>query len=103
MTLRTQMATDLADVFDTDTFAETVTYAGSSVTGIVDYGEDQELDTDATATRATLYVRASEVADPTYRDEVVIGSDTWYVLRVVQGDADVWELELMRDERPVIR
>ena len=108
MSLATQIATDLSKIYSTDEFAQAVTYAGSSVTGIVSYTEDLDQrgavysSHSSHAATAELRVRKSEVASPAYRDTVVIGSVTWRVRRVISGDGHDWLLLLERGERPVI-
>ena len=104
MTFKTQMTSDLSVFFDSDEFAETVTYNGESIEAVIDYGEDLDRIEagDAVAAMATIYVEVSDVADPDYRDTVVIGSDTWRVRNIVKGDGYVWKLDIKRDERPVL-
>ena len=101
MTLKTQMTSDLSTFFNTDEFAETVSYNGSDISGVVDFGEDLNEQSDGLQAVATLYIKKSDVADPNYRDTVVIDSVTWRVSRVSEGDGAVWKLGLTRDERPI--
>ena len=101
MTLKTQMTSDLATFFNTDEFADMVSYNGSDIDGVVDFGEDLNEQTDSLKAMATLYIKKSDVVDPDYRDTVVIDSVTWHVSNVQEGDSDVWKLNLTRDERPV--
>jgi hypothetical protein len=104
MTLAEQLTTDLPVFFDTDDFARTVTYNGAEISAIVDYGVSPDGEN---ARTARLIVKVSDVPDPAYRDTVVIGSATFRVFRdpgkevAVKGDGHVWELSLVRDERPV--
>jgi len=102
MTLAAEMTTDLTAFFDTDAHATAVTYAGAAVTAIVDYGENLDEMEGAALSRAIIWVKVSDVAAPAYRDAVVIGSDTWTVRRVMTGDGYVWQIEIQRDERPMI-
>lgn len=101
MTLKTQMTSDLATFFNTDEFADTVSYNGSDILGVVDFGEDLNEQTDGLQALATLFVKKSDVADPNYRDTVVINSVTWHVSNVQEGDSDVWKLGIKKDQRPV--
>ncbi|OPY78286.1 MAG: hypothetical protein A4E65_02309 [Syntrophorhabdus sp. PtaU1.Bin153] len=109
MTLKTDITADLDNVaFDTDEFAEAVTYNAVSINAIVQYGIDPTQDFDngwqkSSAAEATIIVKVSDVASPQYQDTVVIGSTTYYVQRIVKGDAYTWTLELTTDERPRLR
>lgn len=104
MTLADQLTTDLPVFFDTDDFGQTITYNGSSIIAIVDYGISPAGEN---ARTARIVVKASDVPAPAYRDLAIIGSDTWRVFRdpkqevAVKGDGHVWELTLIRDERPM--
>ena len=95
------MTSDLSTFFNTDEFAETVSYNGSDISGVVDFGEDLNEQSDGLQAVATLYIKKSDVADPNYRDTVVIDSVTWRVSRVSEGDGAVWKLGLTRDESPI--
>lgn len=104
MTLAEQLTTDLSVFFDTDDFATTITYNGTDILALVDYGLDSDGDN---ARTARIVVKASDVPAPAYRDTVVISGTTWRVFRdpdkevAVKGDGQVWEMSLIRDERPV--
>lgn len=104
MTLQDDINTDLGEHhFNTDDFAQTVTYNGSDIPALVDYGI---YDSGENARTARLIVRASDVAAPAYRDTMVISGTSWRVFAdpdrevAVKGDGHVWELALIRDERP---
>lgn len=103
MTLKTQMTSDLSVFFNTDDFAQSVTYAGKAVNALVILGEnlDDAGSRESAMARGQIVVKVSDVATPAYRDAVVIGSDTWRVRRIVYGDGLVWKLDIYRDERPV--
>ena len=103
MTFKDDRAADQSVFFNTDEFAETVTYQGSAITALVSYGQDPKRDANSHRAEAQLLVKASDVAAPAYRDTVGIGSDTWYVLRKEKADDDTWLLTLYRDERPFPR
>jgi len=103
MTLADQLSTDLSVFFDADDFAQTITYNGASINALVDYGM---YGSGENARTARIIVKASDVAAPAYRDTVVIAGTTWRVFRdpdrevAVKGDGHVWELALIRDEKP---
>jgi len=105
MTLKTpaeQAADDLAALYSTDLpWVRTVTYAGAEIPAIVNFDQDLKDETESAFARAEIMVRASDVAAPAYRDEVVIDSATWYVRRILSGDGLAWKLELISDERPL--
>jgi len=104
MTLAEQLTTDLSVFFDADDFATTVTYNGTDILALVDFGMNSDGDN---ARTARIIVKTSDVASPAYRDTVVIAGTSWRVFRdpdtevAVKGDGQVWELSLVRDERPV--
>ena len=100
MTFKDQLTTDLSVFFNTDEFAQTVTYKGTPIAAIVDYGENPGKEGDALITLGTLTVKASDVPSPAYRDTVVIGSNTWRVRGVISGDGYIWKLSIYRGERP---
>lgn len=103
MTLKTSIAADMENVFfNTDEFAESVTYNGTAnVPALVKYLEDlDDGRSGIRVARAEIFVRSSDVQTPSYRDTVVIGSRTWRVARIEEGDGNTWTLGLERDERP---
>lgn len=102
MTLKTNIGADLSAFFNEDEHAEEITYAGSTITAIVNHGEKPASGAGSTVQKATLFVKVSDVAAPAYLDAVVINSDTFYVQRRLGGDGYVWELAIETDERPVI-
>ena len=102
MTFKTNIASDISSFFNDDEFAETITYAGSSITAVVSHEEKPAQESGSTVQKATLFVKVSDVATPAYRDAIVIGSDTWYMQGRLNGDGYVWELAIERDERPVL-
>ena len=98
MTFNTQLTTDLSVFFNTDEFAQSVIYAGSAIDALVTFDENLN---EAGSAHGNLVIKVSDVPGPNYRDAVVIGSDTWYVRRIIYGDGKVWKVEIYRDERPV--
>jgi anti-sigma factor ChrR (cupin superfamily) len=103
MTFKTDKTADLSVFFNTDEFAESVTYKGAAIDAIVTYGQDPNAAGSSRRAEATLMVKQSDVAAPAYRDTVVIGTTTWYVQNVQQGDDDVWLITLYSDERHATR
>lgn len=103
MSFLSMVEDDLTTFFNDEEHGVSVTYAGTSITAVVDYGDsgrDVEYNRDFKATKATLKVKASDVTQPDYRDAVVIGSNTWYVQRVINGDGYWWVVGIERLERP---
>lgn len=104
MTLASQMQTDLDSVMlNEDEFATSITYDGTEIRAVVDYGQDQESERAATRTNATICVSKTDVSTVIYGTAVIIGATTWKVLRAAEGDAQSWEIELFTDERPIAR
>lgn len=108
-TLKTTIASDLTDaILDTDEFATTITYNTASIKAIVHYGARRTRGSNqAVSCDAWLEgVKASDVAMPVYRDTVVIGTNTFRVMKddsaQPEGDGISWIIDLVRDERPVI-
>lgn len=106
MSFASQVASDLDVFYNTDEHAETITYDGSDIPAIVTYGENLG-DSKRSGGRlvskvakATIRVKVSDVASPTYRTAVVISSVTWRVKYTISGNGDEWVIELERDERP---
>jgi hypothetical protein len=89
--------------------AQTVTYmpeGGSpiSISAILVRGDDLE-DANwraALQASATLYVNASDVASPSYQDQVEVDGEAWTVARKT-GNTGIWKLEIRRDLRPTFR
>jgi len=95
MTFADDIASDLAaNQFNTADLAVTVTYAGSSIAAVVEYGENGP-----DSIMAVITVMVSDVAAPAYRDAVVISGNTWRVQQTISGDGHVWILSIMRGER----
>jgi len=100
------LANDMATFFNTDEFAQTVTYNPGTgpinIQAIVDYGDGQS---DQPARVATITVQKSQVPDPDYRDTFVIDGVTWSVSAQkdkgtkIPGDDYIWVIPINRDER----
>ena len=91
MSLKEQMAADVSAVFfNTDEFAETVTYNGASIVAIPEIGESNkkgnEFSGDGSADRAEFCVKATDIADPVPGDVIVHNSKSWIVVRVLESD-----------------
>ena len=103
-TLKAQAAADAALYLDSGLpWGVEVTYNGSPIDAGISYREEQDESSGATMTVAELVVQTADVADPGYRDSVVIGSTTWRVRQVINGDDSCWRLLLYSDERPAWR
>ena len=84
MTLKTQITSDLSAFFNTDEFAETVSYtpkggAAVDITAIVsqdDPLQEPYVRGENTAT-CEIEVQASEVPTPQYGDTFTFGGETW--------------------------
>lgn len=106
MTLASQITTDLASFFNTDEFAETISYTAIggiaiNITAIVTReGDVQEpyVRGPLTAT-ATVLVKKSNVATPQHGDTYTFDSQTWEHdpgRGVIYEDAQVHEIALRR-------
>ena len=104
MTLATQLSTDRASFYNENEFAVAVTYNGAATTisAIVTYDDNLDESTGSAVATATMQVQVADVANPAYRDTVLIGSTTWHVRKIIWGDGVDWDLELYRDERPTL-
>jgi len=97
---------DLDVILDTDEFAQTITYNGTSIKAIVKYGEERESDA-SVSFDAVITVKTSDVATPAYRDTVVIGGVTFRVFQDAnnqpfKGDGYLWQIRLTRGGRPPV-
>jgi uncharacterized alkaline shock family protein YloU len=108
MTLKAQIAADLDAIFyNTDDFAETVTYTpldsgvGVDVKAIVDYGKGIDSQgADALNTDATMRIQVSSVDIVIPGDGVTIGNETWQVLDAhLIDDGLEWEVIISRITR----
>ena len=106
MTLKTQITSDLCAFFNTDEFAETVSYtavggAAVDITAMVERGnplQEPYVRGEETAT-CEIWVKVSEVSDPQYGDLFVFDSETWEfdpVRGVIDQDDDVLVIGLVR-------
>ena len=106
MTFKTQLATDMDAFFNTDEFAESVTYTpfGGSAQTITARltDEDPTIQTPAPSKdSAILIVKYSDSTAPAKGDTFTINSETWYLVEIVQGGRSegVWHLRISRSAR----
>jgi len=53
---------------------------------------------------AEMWVKASDIPSPGYKDTVAIGTDVWTVVNIDRGvNSSMWKLDLRRDLRPTFR
>ncbi len=82
--------------------AATITYNGTGVVADVSYHHG-DLEKDLVGEEAKIVVKVADVAQPAYRDTVVIGATTWRVKEDGwSGDAYIWNIELYRSEGAVM-
>jgi hypothetical protein len=106
MTFKAQLVTDLDVFYNTDEFAETVTYRPSgytavSIPAIIDYGKGFESEgSDSLNTNATIRIRVSDIATVAPGDEVTIGAGSWRVMDAkIISDGLEWEAVISRMNR----
>lgn len=112
MSLRDIIEIDLQEViFSTDDFAETVIYTpfgGSPKEVTVVFIPGRDIDdarwNAAVQASAVMWVQASDVASPAYKDTVTVGTDTWTIVNINRRGRDkIWRLDLRRDLRPTFK
>ena len=103
MSFATMVEDDLDTFLNNEEHATSITYSGTTIDAIVEYGDsgrDVDYNRDFKATRATIKVKVSDVSSPAYRDAVVISSNTWRVMREIEGDGYWWIIGIERLEKP---
>ena len=107
MTFASQLSSDLSAFLNTSEFAETVSYNSTSISAIFD--TEGQRPADYFGDFAVLYVSASDVASPSYRDTVVIGGETWKVFDdqskarpELSPDRRMWAIPLYKAEKPKV-
>lgn len=100
MNFKEHLASDMDVFLNTDECAETVVYNGVGIRGVFDPGLGPSRATEAVEDLARLWVSRQDVENPSYRDVVVIGADSWRVSYVITGDDVAWELAITLDSRP---
>jgi len=106
MTLKTDTISDLATFFNTDEFAETITYTPSGGTAISITAIREEMDPSIMSEAPPgdsiiLLVKSADVSNPQRGDSFIINNETWYLIRNLGGGspADVWKLEISRSDK----
>lgn len=99
MTLRTDLAAGLDDLFADEHFGEPVIYKGVTIQAIVDIGEEA-VQPGAVAHQGKIEVRISDVPSPVIYDAVTIRGQAWQVLRPLSSDFMSHVLAVMSNERP---
>ena len=81
MSLKTQIISDLGFIINSSEFADTITIDGVEVDAVVVI-DDLTAEFISDAKQGRVYVPVSSLpAQPTYRSEVIIDGETWYVFR----------------------
>ncbi len=100
------MTADLDVFFNTDEFADTITYTPAdgdpvSISAVLGDQNATIQDPEPAGDSMVIFVKASDVADPGYRDQFTINSETWYLRRNLSGgpNDEILELEISRSER----
>jgi hypothetical protein len=97
MTFATQIAADMAVIFNTDEFGETATYAGVEITVVE--AETAERNTGLpgfVVPLFSIYVKASDVERPKAGDAVTFRGVTCRVGQFPISDGGVWLVDLER-------
>ena len=101
MSLATAMANDLAKIMDSsdpNSFAQSISYNGTTIDAIVTYEEN-----DFKKLIATIEIQSADVALPDYRDTIIIGSLTYKVKKRLSGDAYYWKIQAEASERVMVK
>lgn len=103
MTLADQFSSDMSVFFNTDDFAETVTYNGSDIDVIVvDTGTGE--DANSVFDFLDIEVQVSDMPTVTYRtDTVVYGGLTYKYPKITAANAHTVTVRYIRNQRPVIK
>ena len=102
MTFKNMITSDLSVIFNINELADTIIYNGSSIQALIGYGECYDDQSNVNAVKANIAVKLSDVPSPAYDDTVVIAGVTWRVLNIEKGNGYVWDLNLIRNERPML-
>ena len=91
MTIKEQITSDLDIIFNTDEFAEEITFGGVAVDAVVDVS-DRDLTFGADSRKLTILIPVGSLGSaPSGREVVVIGSTTWTVYRDEDDNAYIEE------------
>ena len=106
MTLKADMTTDLAVFFETDEFAEAVTYTAKGSTGksidVILTDEDPAIEaTIPPGDRTVILAKYADITAPRRGDTFTINSETWYVVGEPAGGRaeGIWHIEVSRSAR----
>lgn len=106
MTLKTDIFSDLAAFFNTEEFAETITYtpSGGDAVSIAAIPEDMDpsiMDVEPPADSMVLHVKTADVSDPQRGDTFTISSETWYLVENLGGGSHegMWKILISRSDK----
>ncbi|MFH1616657.1 MAG: hypothetical protein ABIG61_16435 [Planctomycetota bacterium] len=106
MTLKTQMTSDLSVFFNTDEFAETITYTPSggeavSISAILEDMDPSIMDVPPPADSMLLSVKYSDISSPGRGDTFTISEETWYLVKNLGGGYydGTWKLLISRSDK----
>lgn len=100
MTLKTDLAAALEDLFEDEEFGEQILYKGVAIPAIVDIGRDPADQAGAVVTQGKIEVKIADVANPVIYDPLVIRGKAWQVRRVLSTDFLSHLVEIFTDEKP---
>lgn len=100
MTLKTDLAEALVDLFADEEFGEQIHYKGVAIQAIVDIGQDPADQPGAVVTQGNIEVKIADVAEPKIYDPLVIRGQAWQVRRVISTDFMSHLVEIFTDEKP---
>lgn len=110
VTLKTQMQADLTILFNTNEFAETVTYkvndtgATKPIAAIIDISADLGVTAQGRGMTGTATIKGSDIARPEIYDEMTTTTGRiWRVESIIGGDGITWNLFVTSDNRAVPR
>ena len=103
MTLKDQLTSDMPTFFNTDEFADTVSYTAldglaTDITAVVTRDnpfQEPYVRGEETAT-CEILVQKSEVSDPQYGDIFTIPSKVWAFDPTITTESEVWEFDPVR-------
>lgn len=99
MTLKTDMAEALDDLFADEEFGEQVIYKGVAIQALVDIGDVADK-SGSVVHQGQIEVRIADVPSPVIYDPVTIRGESWQVLRPISSDFMSHVLAVMTNERP---
>jgi hypothetical protein len=106
MTLKADLTTDLTTFFNTDEFAESVTYTATGVAAktikvILDKEDPTIQATTPPGDSMIILAKYADITAPRRGDTFTINSETWYVIGDPQGGRaeGIWHIEASRSAR----